>query len=75
MITIPAGKPAALPTAHEPYQLFFFSELLGQRICAGKFDRKIGKLTDLVVRLAEPYPDAVGLYIEHGGGRPNEFIP
>jgi CBS domain-containing protein/sporulation protein YlmC with PRC-barrel domain len=75
MITPPIGKPAAPSTTHEPYQLLFFSELLGRRICAGKFDKKVGKLTDLVVRLAEPYPDAVGLYLEHSGGRPNEFIP
>jgi sporulation protein YlmC with PRC-barrel domain len=75
MITPPIGKPAAPSTAHEPYQLLFFAELLGQRICAGKFDKKVGKLTDLAFRLAEPYPDAVGLYIEHSGGRPNEFIP
>ena len=46
-----------------------------RRICAGKYDRKIGKVTDLVFRLAEPYPDAAGLYVEHGGGQPNEFIP
>jgi CBS domain-containing protein len=75
MITPPTGKPAAPSTAHEPYQLLFFSELLGRRICAGKFDRKVGGLTDLVVHLAEPYPDAVGLYVEHSGGHPNEFIP
>ena len=75
MITPPTGKPAAPPAAHEPYQLLFFSELLGRRICAGKFNQKIGKLTDLVLRLAEPYPDAVGLYVEHSGGLPNEFIP
>ena len=67
-------KPAAPSSSYEPYQLLFFSELLGRRICAGKFDRKVGKLTDLVFRLAEPYPDAAGLYVEHSGGHPNEFI-
>ena len=73
MTTTP--KPTAPSSPYEPYQLFFFSELLGRRICAGKFDRKIGSLTDLVFRLAEPYPDAAGLYVEHSGGHPNEFIP
>jgi len=73
---IPPTARNALPaTANEPYQLFYFSELLNRRICAGKFDRKVGTLTDLVVRLSEPYPETVGLYVEHGGGRPNEFIP
>ena len=71
----PTGKPVAPSTAYEPFQLIFFSELIGRRICAGKFDRKVGQLTDLVVHLAEPYPDAVGLYVEHSGGHPNEFIP
>jgi len=33
------------------------------------------KVTDLVFRLAEPFPDAVGIYVEHSMGRPNEFIP
>jgi magnesium transporter len=71
----PAARSALSSATYEPYQLLFCSELLNRRICAGKFGRKIGKLTDLVFRLAEPYPDAVGLYVEHGGGRPNEFIP
>ncbi len=71
----PAPRPAAPASAHEPYQLFFFSAMLGRRICANRYDRRVGRLTDLVFRLAEPYPDAAGLYLEHGGGRPNEFIP
>ena len=75
-MTIPINAKTANPaTAHEPYQLFFFSELLDRRICAGKFDQKIGRVTDLVFRLAEHYPEAAGLYVEHSGGHPNEFIP
>jgi magnesium transporter len=70
------SPPRSTPsTAFEEYQLLFFSELLERRICAGKIDHKVGRLTDLVFRLAEPYPDAIGLYLEHMGGRPNEFIP
>jgi magnesium transporter len=60
---------------HEDYKLFFFSQLLKRRICAGKINQRIGKVTDLVFRLAEPFPDAVGIYVEHSMGRPNEFIP
>ncbi len=59
----------------EDYKLFFFSQLLKRRICAEKFNRKIGRVSDLVFRLAEPFPDAVGIYVEHSMGRPNEFIP
>jgi CBS domain-containing protein/sporulation protein YlmC with PRC-barrel domain len=53
----------------------YFSELLGRKICAGKITKRIGKLTDLVFRLAEPYPEAVGIYVEHGWGKPTEMIP
>ena len=36
---------------------------------------RIGKLTDLVFRLTEPYPEAVGIYIEHGWGKPTRVHP
>jgi magnesium transporter len=71
----PESRSGFLPHGQEEYQLFFFSRLLKRRICAGKFNQKIGKVTDLVFRLAEPYPEAVGIYVEHSKGRPNELIP
>src|SRR6202795_987322 len=61
--------------SHEDYQLFYFTQLLKRRICADKYSQKIGKVTDLVFRLMEPFPEAVGIYVEHSMGRPNEFIP
>ena len=69
------AKPAAPSAGYEDYQTLYFSELLNRRIVAGKVTQKVGRLTDLVFRLVEPYPDAVGLYVEHSGGHPNEFIP
>ncbi len=63
------------PAASEPFQFFYFSALLNRAICAGKVNKRVGRLTDLVFKLVEPYPEAVGIYVEHGGGRPNEFIP
>ena len=57
------------------FQTFWFSELLNRRISAGKIKNKLGRLTDLVFRLSEPYPEAVGIYLEHGWGKPTEFIP
>lgn len=57
------------------FRFFFFSELAGRRVCAGKIRDQIGKLNDLVVLLREPYPEAVGIYMEHGWGKPTEFIP
>ena len=56
-------------------QVLFFSEMLKRPICVGKVTQRIGKLTDLVFRLAEPYPEAVGIYVEHSFGRPTELIP
>jgi CBS domain-containing protein len=74
-VSRPESKKESPPHGHEDYKLFFFSQLLKRRICAGKINQRIGKVTDLVFRLAEPFPDAVGIYVEHSMGRPNEFIP
>ncbi|MGC8659627.1 MAG: PRC-barrel domain-containing protein, partial [Desulfomonilaceae bacterium] len=57
------------------YHLFYFSELLRRPVCAGTVKNRLGKLTDLVFSLIEPYPQAVGIYIEHGWGKPTEFVP
>lgn len=67
-----AGAPAAAP---EDYQLLYFSHLLNRRVRLDPSARKNGRLTDLVFRLTEPYPEAVGIYIEHGKGYPSELIP
>ena len=63
------------PAGFEAFQLLYFSNLLNRRICLDKTNRKNGRLTDLVFRLSEPYPEAVGIYIEHGKGHPTELIP
>jgi magnesium transporter len=57
------------------YQVFFFSEILDRPVCESRRSFRIGKLTDLVFRMAEPYPEAVGIYIDHGWGNPSELIP
>jgi magnesium transporter len=57
------------------YRFLYFSELIKRPICAGKIKDRIGKLTDLVFSLTEPYPEALGIYVEHGWGNPTEFIP
>ncbi len=62
------------PGVGEPYRFMFVSELLRRPVCIEKVTRRIGKLTDLVFRSAEPYPEAVGIYLEHGWGKPTEFI-
>ncbi len=64
-------------TAEPPgdFRFLYFSELLHRPVCAGKIQDRIGRLDDLVFALAEPYPEAVGLYLEHGWGKPTEFVP
>lgn len=56
-------------------QLIYFSELIKRPVCKGKIKDRLGKLTDLVFSLGEPYPQCVGIYIEHGWGKPTEFVP
>jgi CBS domain-containing protein/sporulation protein YlmC with PRC-barrel domain len=63
------------PAGYGAFQLLYFSKLLNCRIRRDKTNEKNGLLTDLVFRLSEPYPEAVGIYIEHGKGHPSEFIP
>jgi len=72
--TIQSTRPANVSPG-EPFQFFFFSELLNLPVCVGKVSQRIGRVTDLAFKLVEPYPEAVGIYVEHSGGHPNEFIP
>jgi CBS domain-containing protein len=71
----PAAGPAAPRAALEDYKLLCFSKLLNRRVRIDQTNKKNGRLTDLVFRLSEPYPEAVGIYIEHGRGYPSELIP
>ena len=57
------------------FQFFWFSELLKRPVCAGKVGDRLGKLSDIVFQLTDPHPEAAGIYIEHGWGKPTEFVP
>jgi magnesium transporter len=63
------------PKAGGSYRILHFSELLNRRVYAGTSKDRIGKLSDLVFHLVEPFPVVVGIYIEHGWGKPTEFVP
>jgi CBS domain-containing protein len=71
----PALKVPDLPPGLGNYRFLFLSELLKKPVFAGKVTDQIGKLTDMVVLLREPYPEVVGIYLEHGWGKPTEFVP
>ncbi len=64
------GAPAA-----KDYCFWFVSELLRRPLCIGKIRDRIGRLSDIVCKLAEPYPEVVGILLSHGWGQPAEFIP
>ena len=64
-----------LPGGLGQFRFFYFSELVNRPLCIGKIGNRIGKLTDLVFTVSEPYPEAVGIYMEHGWGKPTTFIP
>jgi len=70
-----ASHPVDSSGSAKDYRFHYFSNLIGRPVCVGKIQNRIGKLTDLVFRLSEPYPEAVGIYLEHGWGNPTEFIP
>ena len=70
-----ASKIMDLPSGMGNYRFLYFSELFKRPVCSGKIRDRVGKLTDLVFSQTEPYPEAVGIYIEHGWGKPTEFVP
>lgn len=59
----------------EQFRFHFFSELLKRPVCIDNIKNRIGRLSDLVFLLKEPYPEVVGIYIEHGWGKPTELAP
>ncbi len=64
-----------LPGGLGSFRFLNFSELLKRPVCAGKIKDRIGRLTDLVFALKEPYPEAVGIYLAFGWGKPTQFVP
>jgi magnesium transporter len=62
------------PVNGKDFQFYWFSELL-RRPVRGIGEHTLGRLSDLVFKLSEPFPEAAGIYIEHGWGKPTEFVP
>src|SRR5512143_3981417 len=64
----------ALPGRTGEVTFHFFSELFHRRIRTTD-GRKVGRVSDLVFVMREPYPEAVGILVEHGIGQESELIP
>ncbi len=62
-------------TNGKDFRFLWFSELLKIPVVVASREDRLGKLTDLVFKLTEPYAEVVGLFIEHGWGKPTEFVP
>ncbi|MBE3072385.1 MAG: PRC-barrel domain-containing protein, partial [Acidobacteria bacterium] len=77
MVTLPknSGKGPEALGVNGGVHIWYFAELLKRPICAGGIRDRIGRLEDLVLAPAEPYPQVIGIYIEHGWGKPTEFVP
>ena len=53
----------------------FFSKLFKKPVHVSGGGKRLGKVSDIVFALEEPAPRAVGVYLNHGWGKPDEFIP
>jgi CBS domain-containing protein len=73
-VTTQARNGDAAP-ANGHYRLLYFADLLKRPVCGGTVQNRLGRLTDIIFQVAEPYPEAIGLYLEHGWGKPTEMIP
>jgi CBS domain-containing protein len=71
----PPARNGETATANGHYRLLYFTDLMKRPVCTGTVQQRIGRLSDIVFQLAEPYPEAIGLYLEHGWGKPTEMIP
>jgi CBS domain-containing protein/sporulation protein YlmC with PRC-barrel domain len=70
-----ANDSASLSQGHYYHQFHYFSQLLKRPVFIEGRKKKLGKVDDLVFRLVDPFPDAVGIIVHHGGGKPDELIP
>ncbi len=77
MPTLPNGaiRVPDLPQGIGSFRFLYFSDLMKRPVCKGKIQDRLGKVTDLVFALKEPYPASVGIFLDHGWGKPTEFVP
>jgi CBS domain-containing protein/sporulation protein YlmC with PRC-barrel domain len=74
-VTRPSARPGEGGPTNGHYHLVYFSQLLRRPVCTASIRDRRGRVGDLVFAVAEPYPELVGIFLEHGWGKPTEFIP
>ena len=83
MVSLPKNmprpnEPPGSSVSHTPVggmHFLHFSQLLKRPVVAGSIRDRIGRVTDLVFTQVEPFPEAAGIFIDHGWGKPTEFVP
>ena len=63
------------PTETLNSQVLYFSKLFKKRVHRSGGGKSLGRISDIVFALEAPAPRAVGVYLDHGWGKPDEFIP
>ena len=64
-----------LDTPAHNSRTLYFSRLFKKSVHVSGGGLRLGRIADLVFALEEPTPRAVGVYLNHGWGEPDEFIP
>lgn len=54
---------------------FYFSRLVNKPVHVTSGSGRLGRVDDLVFALGEERPRAVGIHLDHGWGKPDEFVP
>ena len=71
----PPPTPVGPANGARDYRTFYYSELRGRKICLAKISERVGKISDIAFKMTDAYPEAAGILVEHGWGKPVELIP
>ncbi len=71
----PPSTPAGPANGVRDYRTFYYSELRGRKICLATISERVGKISDIAFKMTDAYPEATGILVEHGWGKPVELIP
>ena len=71
----PPPTPVGPANGTRDYRTFYYSELRGRKICISTISERVGKISDIAFKMTDFYPEATGILVEHGWGKPVELIP